>query len=577
MAYALGDMRGQAVRWRRTRAALIAVATLSICAPSAARACRVITYTFQPDCFRPATAADCPFDPKHPDFGPQMAVWVEDAAGGFVDTLMVTSAIAIHGIGNRPGVWDMRSGPRFPYGRRQMALPIWAHARGHLYDLVVMEDPRDDRMTGHEDNSSPEPYFCRPMQASEIVDAITCPSGRFRSCKGKLDGSMPQSYYPPRADLLDFGNAPCAILPQFIGSCDPGDSAQYDFLNDVDVVAAATPPYGAPFTGTWVVPDALPDGDYALLLEVAKEFDGDAANQHPSYIPPDEATAFDEYGLDGNIGAPSVLFRVPFSLGPGTGAATPATDIAGYGDWTGASGDVHAPDGTIGDGPGTGAGRLAVIDGPSGAGRVHVAREACPALDCEATPPPKPVAFEATAAASGTGATVRVHQSSEDGREVLGYDMRVALLPSAQAPIDPSTFAAWTPEGSIAPAAPDTETDVVIDGLQPQSEYAIGIRARGACGVSEATFQRITTPAHKYAKLSGCFIATAAFGSELAPEVQVLRAVRDAATARSAIARAAVDLYYRSSPPVAAAIARSETARALVRTALRGLLSSPGR
>jgi hypothetical protein len=571
-------MRRQAVRWHPSRSALFAVATLLICAPSsAAQACRVVTYTFQPDCFRPAAAADCAFDPKHPDFGPQIAVWVEDAAGGFVDTLMVTSAVAIHGIGNRPGTWDMRSGPRFPYGRRQMALPIWAHARGHLYDLVVMEDARDDRMTGHEDNSSPEPYFCRPMQANEIVDAITCPSGRFRSCKGKLDASMPQSYYPPRADLLDFGNAPCSILPQFIGSCDPGDSAQYDFLNDVDVVAAATPPTGAPFTGTWVVPDALPDGDYALLVEVAKEFDADAANQHPSFIPPDEAMAFDEYGLDGNVGAPSVLFRVPFSLAASAGAAMLAVDIAGYGDWTGASGDVHAPDGTIGDGPGSGAGRLAVIDGPGGAGRVHVAREACPTLDCAGMPPPEPVAFEAAAAPSGTGATVRVHQTSEDGREVLGYDMRVALMPSAEAPIDPSTFSAWTPEGAIAPGTPDTETDVSIDGLQPQSEYAIGIRARGACGVSETTYQRITTPAVKYAKLSGCFIATAAFGSELAPEVQLLRAVRDATTARSAIARAGVDLYYRSSPPLASAIARSDTARALVRTALRGLLSSPGR
>jgi hypothetical protein len=569
-------MRGQAVRWRPSRSRLFAIASLLvICAPAVAHACRVVTYTFQPDCFRSSAGADCAFDPKHPDFGPQIAVWVEDASGGFIDTLMVTSAVAIHGIGNRPGIWDMRSGPRFPYGRRQMALPIWAHARGHLYDLVVMEDPRDDRMTGHEDNSSPEPYFCRPMQPAEIVDAITCPSGRFRSCKGKLDGSMPQSYYPPRADLLDFGNAPCSILPQFIGSCDPGDSAQYDFLNDVDVVAAATPPYGAPFTGTWVVPDALPDGDYALLVEVAKEFDADAANQHPSFIPADEAMAFNEYALDGNIGAPSVLYRVPFSLASGAAAAAPATDIAGYGDWTGASGDVHAPDGTIADSPGGGVGRLAMTDGAGGAGRVHVARESCPALDCAGMPPPEPVAFEASAS-SGTGATVRVHQTSEDGREVLGYDMRVALLPSAEASIDPSTFAAWTPEGVIAPAAPDSETDVSIEGLSPQSEYAIGIRARGACGVSEATFQRITTPAVKYAKLSGCFIATAAFGSELAPEVEVLRAVRDAATARSGSARAAVDLYYRSSPPFAAVIARSETARALVRTALRGLLRSPG-
>src|SRR6478609_5169282 len=292
------------------RGSAFAVAAAVLCgAPAAvAQPCRVVTYTFQPDCFRDAAAAGCAFDAAHPDFGPQIAVWVEDGAGAFVDTLMVTSAVAIHGIGNRPGVWDMRSGPRFPYGRRPMALPIWAHARGHLYDLVVMQDARDDRMTGHEDDSSPEPHFCRPMQAAEIVDAITCPSGTFRSCKGRLDPSQPRSYYPPRADMLDFGNTPCAILPQFIGSCDPGDSAQYDFLNDVDVVAAATPPPGAPFTGSWVVPDALPDGDYALLVEVAKEFDVDAANQHPSFIPADEAMAFGEYALKGNLGAPTGVF-----------------------------------------------------------------------------------------------------------------------------------------------------------------------------------------------------------------------------------------------------------------------------
>jgi len=565
---------------RRPRAPVhgaVVALLLVLVLPRAAHACRLVTYTFQPDCFRSNAAAGCAFDAAHPDFGPQIAVWVEDAAGAFVDTLMVTSAVAIHGIGNRPGIWDMRSGPRFPYGRRQMALPIWAHARGHLYDLVVMEDARDDRMTGHEDNSSPEPYFCRPMQASEIVDAITCPSGTFRSCKGKLDASMPRSYYPPRADLLDFGNAPCAILPQFIGSCDPGDSGRFDFLDDVDVVAAATPPPGVPFSGTWVVPDGIPDGDYALLVEVAKEFDTDATNQHPSFIPTDEAASFNEYGLQGNLGAPSVLFRIPFSVGSGAATTSAAADIAGYGDWTGATGDVHAPDGTIGSDAGSGAGRLAVIGGPTGPGRVHVAVESCPAFGCAGMAPPGPVAFVATAAPSGTGATVRVHQDSEDGREVVGYDLRFALLPRPGAAIDPSTFAAWTPAGPVPLGAPDSEADVVVAGLNPQSEYAIGIRARGACGTSETTFQRIATPAAPYAKLSGCFIATAAFGSELAPEVQALRTVRDAAVARSPIARAAVDIYYRSSPPFAAAIARSDTARALVRTALRAFLSSSAR
>ena len=47
--------------------------------------------------------------------------------------------------------------------------------------------------------------------------------------------------------------------------------------------------------------------------------------------------------------------------------------------------------------------------------------------------------------------------------------------------------------------------------------------------------------------------------------------MRDVAIARSGLAKAAVDLYYRSSPPLAAALARSTVARALVRAALRAV------
>jgi hypothetical protein len=582
-------MRVGCCRRRPPPAALLAAsALLLVCAaPRGARACALLTYTFQPDCFRASGAAGCAFDAGHPDFGPQIAVWVESADGTrFVDTLMVTSAVAVHGIGNRPGTWNMRSGPRFPYGRRQMALPIWAHARGHLYGLVVMEDMNDDWMTTHEDNSSPETYFCRPMQPFEIVDAITCPSGRFRSCKGRFDSSMPQSYYPPRADLFDFGQAPCPMLPNYLGSCDPGDSAQYAFLNDVDTVATATPPFGAPFSSTWVVPDDLPDGDYALYVEVAKEFDADAANQHPSYINPIEANAFNNYGQEGNVGAPSVLFRVPFSLGAGAPAGASAMEIAGYGDWTGATGDVHTPDGTFGSGsgsgsgsggdPGSGAGRLAVIDGPTGPGRVHVARAACGAVDCASAPPPTSVAF-VTDTISARSATLRIHQSNDGGRQVLGYELRTTVLPTPRAVIDPTTFPDWTPAGTVAPGPPDGETTASIDGLAPDTDYAVGMSARGQCSTSPPTFQRFHTPAVKFAQLSGCFIATAAFGSDLAPEVEALRRARDAATAASPIARAAVDLYYRSSPPLAALIARSETARALVRTALRAALPGGAR
>jgi hypothetical protein len=543
--------------------------------PRPARAdCTVLEYTFQPDCFRGPSDTECVFDSHHPDMGPQIAVWLESADGTtFVDTLMVTDAVAVHGIGNRPGVWNLLSGPRFPYGRRQMVLPIWAHARGKLYTAVTMNDGLDDRLTDHENTSSPEPYFCRPMLLSEVVDAITCASGRFRSAKGLLDATQPASYYPPRADLFNFDGSLCFPRTDYPGSCDPGDSGQYVAMNDVDIVAAATPPYGAPFTGRWVVPSGLAPGDYRLAVEVSKEFDTNAGYQAPSYVSAYDAQYYGGYGQMGNIGQPSVLYQVPVTIGSGAGAVSSTADLAGYGDWSGATGDVNPPDGTISDAPGSGAGRLLTFAGAAGPARVQVSQAACPPIDCSgpSAPLPLPVSFSVTTVAA-TSATVTMVQSSDSGgAPVIGYDTRYATVAQSQA-VDPASFPAWSAAGSIPPAPPTSESSLQIGGLAPLTDYVVGIRAIGVCGASPTTYQRFQTPQIKFTQLSGCFIATAAFGSDLTPEVEALRKARDLATSRSTLAGLAVDLYYRSSPPAAAALSRSNVARALVRTALRALV-----
>src|SRR5207302_1434925 len=80
-----------------------------------------------------------------------------------------------------------------------------------------------------------------------------------------------------------------------------------------------------------------------------------------------------------------------------------------------------------------------------------------------------------------------------------------------------------------------------------------------------ATSNQPATKANSSAKTGGCFIATAAYGSELSSEVALLSQFRDHVLLRYRAGRLFVKTYYCVSPPMARFIAQSELLRSLTR------------
>ncbi|MEX2514669.1 MAG: CFI-box-CTERM domain-containing protein [Candidatus Paceibacterota bacterium] len=72
----------------------------------------------------------------------------------------------------------------------------------------------------------------------------------------------------------------------------------------------------------------------------------------------------------------------------------------------------------------------------------------------------------------------------------------------------------------------------------------------------------------------GCFIATAAFGTALASEIDVLRDFRDTVLLESRFGRGLVAAYYTVSPPIADYISKHESLRAVTRWMLRPVIDS---
>ncbi len=106
-----------------------------------------------------------------------------------------------------------------------------------------------------------------------------------------------------------------------------------------------------------------------------------------------------------------------------------------------------------------------------------------------------------------------------------------------------------------------------LSGLSSSTQYDFKAQLRYDSTVIEGAILKFTTGTPPVLP-GGCFIATAAYGTPTAKQIDVLREFRDVVLLKSTVGSQFVALYYKFSPPVADFIAGHEVLRTMVRELL---------
>jgi hypothetical protein len=505
-----------------------------------------------------------------PEITPQMVAWIEKPGGEFVDTIYITQQTGHYGIGNRPGRYDFNSGPRWPYGRRITVFPVWSNKQPIRFPQVGYRDSADSHLSHQFDQSSPETHFCRPLQTSDTLwDAVTCSSTVYTD-KGVFGAAM--TGYPPRADIT----TPSGM--------DSPSVNMYRVMNPFDAISQATPRLGEHAQVSWPIPASLPPGEYVLFMEVALEQDFNATYT-PATAPPPPTADLDYPGFGVPYrGQPSVIYRVAFSIKNDSETVAIAEAYSGYGDpgpqadaqghvpaYAGPDGQIRPPDATISTNiPNSGALRLLLTPGDNG--KMYRLRVDARSEE-DFVAPGMPGDMVVTDPESSK-ATLSFLAPGDDGTigTVRGYEVRYLV---GQGPITSDNFDAANEvkfDGDIVSAG--QLQSLTIKNLLPDTDYTVAVRAYDDChNTSAMASTSFTTAPRKIGEVDACFVATAAYGSVLANDVEMLRRFRDMFLRHSVLGELAVETYYTFGPPVAGVVGESDLLRSTAREILTPLVT----
>jgi len=73
-------------------------------------------------------------------------------------------------------------------------------------------------------------------------------------------------------------------------------------------------------------------------------------------------------------------------------------------------------------------------------------------------------------------------------------------------------------------------------------------------------------------RVEGCFIATAVYGTDMHEDINILRRYRDDVLLKRKITKPLVNIYYKTSPPIAKVVANNKHIRSITRKGIKGLV-----